>query len=189
MAYSVVPTSQWLDLEGLLKQCREEAVEVLVRLILTSDGTVTRLLEVLSLSPVNVELISHHTTLLSKAEAGFLEIEAGQPAIARNVWLCHRDQRLMYASSTLPTEGMNKILYNEIVDHKKSLGSLMGEYHYPALRDKMGFCWVQSPDIAKALGVTASERFWARRYRLRVEGILQAFIIEVFSPRLFTGFK
>ena len=189
MTYSLVPASQWFSLEGLLKQCREEAMEALVRLILTSDGTVTRLLEALSLSPVEVELIVHQKTLLPKEVADFLELETGQPAIARDVWLHIGDQRLVYASSCLPLQGMNKTLYSQIVEQKKPLGSLIGEYHYPALRDKMGFCQVQSPKIAEALGTMTSERFWARRCRLRVEGILQAFIIEVFSPRLFTGFK
>jgi hypothetical protein len=50
----------------------------------------------------------------------------------------------------------------------------------------MSFCQVLCPEIAQALEKPPLELFWARRYRLKIEKVLQAFIIEVFSPHLET---
>jgi len=130
-------------------------------------------------------MISHKTIPLEKEEATFLELDPGKQAIERTVWLRIPDQRLVFATSFIPMEGLNQTVYDKLVENKKSLGTLISEHHYPVTRDKMSFCLVQCSDIAKELEKPPLEIFWARRYRLKIEKVLQAFIIEIFSPRFF----
>ncbi|HEX9756538.1 MAG TPA: chorismate lyase [Nitrospiria bacterium] len=186
MAFSMHPTFPWTDLKGLLTLDKKKGLNPLFRLILTSDGTVTRLIEILTLHPVTVEMISHKRTPLEKEEAYFLELDPGKPAIERTVWLRVLNQRLVFATSFIPMEDLNQTVYDRLEESKKSLGTLISEFHFPVIRDKMSFCQVLCPEIAQALEKPPLELFWARRYRLKIEKVLQAFIIEVFSPHLET---
>jgi len=185
MLYPVYPPVKWLSLDEFFDYCSIHQIDPLTRLLLASDGSVTRLLKALLLSPVKLEVQRQEIAPLDQEMADYLETDPDQMAINRDIWLMRGDQeRLIYAYSVLPVSRINKRLFQEITQSKKPLGALIAKYNLPALRDRLVLGLVQSKQIASDLGLPKEHSFWARCYRLSAKEELMAAIFEIFSPRI-----
>ncbi len=153
------------------------------RLILTSDGTLTRLLQALY-SDVRVELKGQSVERVSDDSCKVYGIKGGEEVIKRDVWLTGDGIRLVFAHSIIPVKMIPSEVDVRLRHGLEPLGSI--------LEDSSLFCkkayWevgrVISPDMARGLGIPEEHIFWARRYQILAESGLMAIVMEIFTPYL-----
>jgi len=183
----------WQTMEVFWNTCREEppdrAIDLLLRLLLSSDGTVIRYLNSLFLSPTDLEIVEQHEIVLDEEASALLEVPKREKAIERKVWLCNQRSaypggRLLYAVSVFPLSKIEAAFYQEMQSGKKPLGQIIDEHALSTRRDKLEIAHLPFPSVAKGFGLAEDHLFWARRYRLIISGQLSASIQEVLSPRL-----
>lgn len=173
------------DLEMFLKYCETSNIEEIERLLLVSDGSMTRMLNSLFLSEVIFQVKNQEIEPLDAEMAEYLDTSPNQPAINRVVWLgCKNHNKLIYAFSVILTSSINKNLYKDVVFKKSPLGILMSKYKIPVLRSKLFIGLIKSEQIASELGLDKNHTFWARIYQLSAKDDLTAAIFEVFSPEI-----
>ncbi|MEK7841294.1 MAG: hypothetical protein AAB197_01350, partial [Deltaproteobacteria bacterium] len=76
MDYSIAPGWKWIADKEAARLCERLHMPPQCRLLLLSDGSLTRFLEALSGYPVDVEIKNHETRRLNKEEATYLEVLA-----------------------------------------------------------------------------------------------------------------
>jgi len=184
--YDIILPKQWLGLDDFLNYCLKFELDDTSRLILSSNGSLTRLLRAFSLSEVAFKVERQILTSIDKETAGFLDTVASQPAISRDVWMGCEQRQLVFATCIISVSEMGRELYDEITRQEKPLGALISEYNLHALKEKFSFGLVKSPQIAAQLDFSHGQNFWARFYKLSAEGGLLAKVFEVFSPELVT---
>lgn len=189
----------WMKRDAFAVYCREHPVDPLLRLLLTSDGTVVRHLSALFSGPISLEVQDQREIVINDEMSEWLEIVKGEKGIERRVWLTDappeegknglhaRGLKRLYAISTFPISRLKPDLYREIELGLKPLGQIIEERRLPARRDRLEIGQRLCPEAAKAFGLPQDELFWARRYRLTISEQASGAIFELFSPRLFSS--
>lgn len=186
MLYNISPASEWFEISEFLDYCNANSVDLLPRLFLASDGSMTNMLQTLLMNNITMDVQRQEKVQLGHEEAEFLNSDVNAQAIVRDAWLMSSSKRLVYACSVLPLSQMNDKIYEEITESKNPLGTLILKQNMPTLRDCLKIGLVRSEDVAKELGLPKDCVFWARKYRLTGESGLKAAILEIFSPYVFS---
>eukprot|EP00897_Mesotaenium_endlicherianum_P008596 jgi/Mesen1/7765/ME000408S06875 len=179
---------EWLSVQPLWQMAEEEAVssdEVANllspswRVLLLSDGSVTRHLQLLTGSQVSVECLQMEDIgdSLEGLPPGAALI-AG-PRLQRQVYLKDaQGQVLAYAASWWPA--------GEVGRHMKEVGQPIWvnfvQQRAELFRDVQRLYLGHSPALERSFGVAGP--FWARHYVFYHKGAPLTFIYEVFSPTL-----
>ncbi len=172
--------------------------DTLLRLLLLSDGTMTRLLEGICLATIGFELAEQFETVLSDQDAKSLSLPKGEKAIKRQGWLTLGNvsenttgqrldgmpMRLVYVESVLPISILTAKLHHEILLGRKPLGQIIHEQGYLFRRDDIQIGQFLLPDIAKGFGLASNEPLWARRYQLALSNEISGLLFEVISPNI-----
>ncbi|MEO5657657.1 MAG: chorismate lyase [Nitrospiria bacterium] len=174
----------WKTPARFLAEINPTEVFPTLRLLLTSDGSMTAALEALVLGPIDVEVVHQGEEPLDDDTADRLGVPPRQTAVVRHVWLTHRRRKLLYASSVLPSASLSAELAEGLRRGSQPLGRLVDACGGTAVRDGLRIGRLQDAALAGAFGADPSERLWCRVYRLTAEGTLSAWISEVFSPHL-----
>lgn len=175
---------EWATAEDFLAETDSREVSPLLRVLLTSDGSMTTLLEALRGGRIDLDVVRQGEEPIDDDTARRLGVPAHDPAITRHVWLTHDGRRLVYAVSVLPVASLSPSLAEGIRRGVEPLGRLLDACGRPAVRDGLRIGRIHNTGLADALGAPSSAPLWCRRYRLAVEQVLTASIFEVFSPRL-----
>lgn len=185
MSYNISLSSGWMEGDQFLSLCSSISINTPTRMILLSDGLLTRLLNALLLSPITLQRLRQEEVALNNEMAEYIGTEGGQRVIDRDVWLMSGDERLVYANSILPVSLMRDEIYNGIIRGDIPIGALLTDQSILTRRDRLQIARVNASDISIELGIPEDTEFWARRYRLNTEGGFKGAILEVFSPKLF----
>lgn len=195
MDYSLAPSWGWVDFEDTLRLFTRYPLDPSGRLVVASDGSLTRLLETLYLSTIEVEIKDQKVGAIGKDMADYLGMDVSSEAIIRDAWLVKGRERLVYAKSTFLLQGLNKRFLERLKRGEEPLGHLLRTHNLFTLRDNWQIAVILCGSIARDLGLPQDTRFWARRYRLFTnpspggevqEGLplVTAAIMEVFSPKI-----
>lgn len=157
------------DLMSFLQHGSMIAQDPVVRLILTSDGTITRTLQALHQQPIRLEVKAQADTPLEPEMIEYLEVSHPWKAISRKVWLKKDHHPLLYASTILAFTRENSGLFEEIHQRSKPLGFLLEEFQLPSLKDKLLIGRMIHPDTSRSLGLAPATELWARHYRLTIQ--------------------
>lgn len=187
MLYDITISGKWMDGSEFLSTCSSDPVDAPTRMLLLSDGSLTLLLNASLRSPVSLQRLRQEEVGLDMEMAEYIEAEAGQRVIDRDVWLMSGNKRLVYANSILPTSLMRDDIYNEITRGDTPIGTLLSEQSVLTRRDRLQIGRVRSKEITAELGLPEDAVLRARRYRLHTEGGFKGAILEVFSPIMFEG--
>ncbi|MBM2838557.1 MAG: beta-ribofuranosylaminobenzene 5'-phosphate synthase family [Deltaproteobacteria bacterium] len=187
MLYNIIISGKWMDGSEFLSVCSSDFLDAPTRMLLLSDGSLTLLLNASLLSSVRLQRLRQEEVSLDRDMAEYIEAEAGQTVIDRDVWLMNGEKRVVYANSILPTSLMKDEIYNEIAKGDTPIGTLLSEQSILTRRDRLQIGRIMSLEICRELGLPDATVLWARRYRLHTEGGFKGAITEVFSPKIFEG--
>ena len=157
--------------------------------ILLSESSLTNFLEAINLSPVTIEIKRNEICKIEKKDADYLEVDASQDAIIRDVWLVQAGKKLVYAHSVFPIAGLNKNLLEKISASIEPLGRRLTDQGMLTLKDKLEVSAVWCAEVNRELGLPPENTHWAKHYRLLAKpadegkGIV-ASVTEIFSHEL-----
>jgi chorismate-pyruvate lyase len=207
----------WIKVEAFRDYCRDHPVSPLLRLLLTSDGTVVGHLNALFLRTIEVEVQAQSEVLIDDELAAWLEIPKGEKGVERKIWLTEggfrsssdetsetsaprnvkdppafpasaRGEKRIYAISTFPISRLKPDFYHDMKLGRTPLGRMIEERRLSTRRDQMEIGHRPFPEVAKELGLSQDQLFWARRYRLTISERASGAIFEIFSPH-FSSFS
>ena len=150
------------------------------RLLLLGDGSPTRHLELLSGSPVEIELIAMGPDPDPGSSAPVEIHELQGPLLRRQVWLRCGQQTLAWAESWWNQDAARIHLQQREQPIWRSLTAHRAEL----FREVDGLAQVEAPWLSERFG--HSGPFWSRHYRFFRGGQPLTVIREVFSPALET---
>jgi chorismate-pyruvate lyase len=199
----------WLKVEAFRNYCRDHPINPLLRLLLTSDGTVVGHLNSLLLKTIQVDVQAQHEIVIDDELSEWLEIPKGEKGVERKIWLTEgaflspsddnrpdrshpenreektittRGEKRLYAISTFPVSRLKPEFYHEMKLGRTPLGRMIEEHRLSTRRDQMEIGHHPFPEIAKEMGYPQEQLFWARRYRLTISEQASGAIFEIFSP-------
>ena len=175
-----------LKVEKFYSECRRQAIDPRLRLLLTTDGTVVHFLQALFLNPIKLLLQEQHEIVIEDSLSDWLEIPRGEKGFERKAWLTQGEKKV-FAISTFQTSHLKPDFYQEIKLGEKAIGEIIREQGLLTRRDRLEIFHLPQPEVAGALGLPEKELFWARRYRLTIAEQASGAIFEVFSPTLFSS--
>lgn len=182
---------EWRTLKVFLADCKELETPPMLRLLLSLDGSTTRSLYSLFLTPITLELVRQREIIIDQPLSSQLALPKGGKGIERAVWLNTLDhdnagsvQKLLHAVSIFPNAGFQPDLYQALQVGQKPLGQIIDEHGLATYRDNFEVACLPFPEVAEGLALKEDTLFWARRYRLSIASQGAALIREVFSPGL-----
>ena len=184
-SYSIIPREEtWFDLDGFVDHHLSTPLSPVARLLLTSDGSMTQMMEALLLATVSMVIVRQEIVALSRGSLELIQVNEGEKALAREAWLTDGKNPLIFAHSLLFTNSAEEESLIAIQEVKKPIGRMVRENSIKTFRDGCRLGIVKSPDIASHLGISPDTDFWGRYYRLTTDGNLSGLIFEIFSPEL-----
>lgn len=174
--------SDWCAMPEVVQQGIPPSIlPPLWRLLLLSDGSLTRHLQLLTGEPTVVEVIDMSPIGHDLDDAPSPVSLVPGPRLRRQVWLrTTAGQCLAYAVSWWPAEAVDDYLPNRQLPIWASLSQLRTELY----RDIQGLCYGHCPALEPTFGRPGP--YWARHYLFWHGGRPLTLIYEVFSPLLET---
>lgn len=181
----------WQTIRACWVDWKTAPIDPLLRLILSSDGTTVRNFNSLLLSPTTLKLVDQYETTADDNLSVRLEIPRSEKVLERSVWLELEERKglkkkVIFASSIFPILRLEPDLNQALQLGEKPLGQIIEEGRLSSYRDQLEVGFLPFPAVAQDLSLPKDTLFWARRYRLWINGVVSAFICEVFSPELFS---
>lgn len=145
------------------------------RVLLVTDGTVTRFIEAYTFSPVEVVLL-HQETQTLPADHVWLEAEKGAEVIARQVMLQTghiRDQQPTahtYATSLIVLDRIPQVIREGLTFKGKGLGQLLQRSGLETRRDLLWWGLSHPKDLPEAFLHLEGQPFLSRTYRIVTDG-------------------
>ncbi|MDH4099859.1 MAG: chorismate pyruvate-lyase family protein [Nitrospirota bacterium] len=177
-----------MDRIGFNEYAKEHVVPATLRLLIVSDGSMTRLLRGWSLADVTLETVCLDDRPAGKETAQWLEIPEDTSVYHREVWLKANDDKLVFASSDwhlsntdIELDNLATQFVGDLRTSAVPVGDLIRRRGLWSRHDLLEIGQYRSDELSRLWG---GESFWGRRYRMQVEGIVSGTILEIFSPRL-----
>lgn len=157
-----------------------------LRVLLVTDGTVTRSLEAYFNEPIEVEVLAH-CELRSERSHPEIGIGPGDSMLKRRVALRGSSTRSVYAfaQSVVATAGIAPEVRHRLVEARKGIGELLAEGGFETYRKLTAITRSHANEWAVHLGVAKSDPVVARSYRIYQAGRATIAIDEVFPEARF----
>ncbi|HSG06687.1 MAG TPA: chorismate lyase [Nitrospiria bacterium] len=176
---------QWNSIESFIRSKDSGNIPPSLRVILASDGILTTALESLFLSPVELEIIRQEEKPVDPKTAEFLQVEAGVPALVREVWLKAKGVKIVFASSVIPIDGLSPSLLRALKNDSTPLGLILYESGRPTIKDRMQAARLDDSAQKGGFGFGTAASLWTRRYRLSSGEKFSMFIQEIINEEPF----
>lgn len=184
--YDVTPLEKtWFGLEEFQDHHLVAPLSPVARLLLTSDGSMTQMLE--SLVLLNISMVIERQDIISIAGSLFGMDASGEieTALAREAWLTAGNRLLVYAHSLLFAADSKPYSLDAIRGVTEPLGKMLRENDIKTSRERHRIGRITSQEISGRLGLSSADELWARYYSLDTDAGIKGAIFEVFSPELF----
>ena len=157
----------------------------LLRALLVTDGTVTKLLEAWALEPVTVHLLGQSAKCLEAADE-LLGLGSGQDILARSVMLVGNESRRLYvyAESRIVPGNLPLPMRESLHTEAGGLGKILLDSGLETRREGL---WYGAERLAAIPGPVAglcAGRFITRAYRIIAGGLPLMLITERFPEEL-----
>lgn len=159
------------------------SLDLLQRILLVTDGTLTDTLETAVLEPIGLKKLTSDISITSsRVEA--LELDAGQPVMRREILLFGETTgaNYVYAESLLALNRLPEQLREELIHSGKPMGRLWSEYKLESRKELLEIEYRPLDDLG-AYFKPSSLNLLSRRYRLISGGKPLSVIRECFPTR------
>lgn len=152
-----------------------------LRVLLVTDGTVTKSLAAYFGEPIRIGVLSH-SELASERAYPVLDLLRGDLIILRRVTLNGKRSKTIYAlaESVVASARISERLRRELSSERKGIGELIRDSRLETYRDILSIKQSTADELATDLGVKYSARVAIRRYVVCIAGQAAIEIEEVF---------
>ena len=185
MEYNILPLTDWLEPEKFKDQYKNPSLNKRVNFILSSDCSLTGLLEDMNETTIELELMHQDNILVDREAAVILGIEESEAVLEREAWLKRKEGKLVFANSIIPLKNLDSDLVNKLEAGDKPLGYIFETSGVQVNRSDIKISTIKCKQIANDILYPADHCFWSRRYNLISKERILALITEVFSPAVF----
>lgn len=158
----------------------DESLSTLQKVLLTTDGTVTQLLEICTNERISVQKLDH--ALIQGAPAS-LGVSATEPVISRRILLRGAVQPYLYAHSWLVPSRMPQGMRDSMLNTNTPIGQLWRAARLETYREIIDFRREQDAEVAALFGVDAP--LLSRTYLIHSGGAPMGLIVEKFPSTFF----
>jgi len=160
-----------------------------LQILLSTDGSVTKILEILAKEEVYVETIVQETTTCAELRSPALARDMGldylEPVNFREVWLRTDSTQLAFAISITPLSRLAPDFAHDLTHADVPVGKLLAKYHIESRRDIQEIGVKPATDeLAEAFHVAQDCLVPYRYYNIIKDGKILMKILEFFSPDL-----
>lgn len=157
-----------------------------LRVLLVTDGTVTKSIEAHFWEPVDVEVLEHASVPSERARPG-IGVHIGDLVLRRCVILRGRITRSAYAfaESIIAHDRVPAAMSSQLIQGAKGIGELLREEKTETYRELVAIRRAQAGELALHLGVDGTAPVVAREYTIRFKGQAAMVIEEVFAVSRF----
>lgn len=184
-AFQIEPLEDsWFDLDELDKHHLLKPLSPTARLLLTSDGSMTQMLEALTFSSASMDIERQGLLPAGHQLPELISASDTKEVLDREAWLYAGGKKLIYAHSLLTVSEGNETAIDSIKETNKPLGKVLREDCVKTLRTSCRIGTVKSSGISTSFGIDPETILWARYYRLNTDSGIDGIIFELFSPEL-----
>lgn len=158
----------------------DESLSIPQKVLLTTDGTVTQLLEIYSGEKISVQKLGH---ALVKGAPPSLGVSASEPVLSRRILLRGATRPYMYAHSWLVPSRMPPGMQETILQTDTPIGQLWKAARLETFREIIDFRREQDGEVAALFGV--DESLLSRTYLISAGGAPMGLIEEKFPATFF----
>ena len=157
------------DLEASLKKSHIDPAKLSVfqRIILTTDGTLTEILEAYLSEKITLVKLSETIEPITQ-DISLLDISGGQEVIERKILLQGKISRnnWVYAESILIPDRLDESLKNELLVSQESMGRLWLEHRLETFKEIVDSAREPAEDLADYFKLERSDKLLSRTYRV-----------------------
>lgn len=163
-----------------------EGLGTVQRILVTTDGTITHILEACVGESIHVVKLSHSLRLSPEERLGF-ELDDGEQGLRRKVLLRGRTtgNTFMYAESVILLDRLPRVVVDGLFNTDAPIGSLLAMSRVETVRDILVCQEERDQHVAAHLGIPADDTIVSRTYRILSGGRPLAFITEKFAKQNF----
>ncbi len=156
------------------------------KILLTTDGSITRILEALEGCRVEVETVHQEVVGASTEVAEVLKIGVGDEVNYRVVNLRSCRRTLVRATSYAPLSRLEPRFRDAVMRADQPIGRIMAEQQMESRREVLGFSARRAErELAEVFGIAEGELLLERSYVIIYRGAPLLFIKEVFPHSFF----
>ena len=173
-------------LRKLEKLAERVELRPLHRILLTTDGSITRILEAVEMCPVEVEAVLQEVVEAPREIAALLGIRPGEEVNHRVVNLRTPERVLVRACSYAALSRLEPEFREQAMRAEKPIGRIMAELQVESRREVLDFCVVEAGrELARAFGIAEGSLLLERRYLIVHHSQPLLYIVERFPHGLF----
>lgn len=154
------------------------------KILLTTDGSITAILDVLY-GKITLDTLDQHLEDADAERAKLVNVEEGDEINFREVLMHKDEQPLIYAISHVPLDRCSKEICNDLLRADIPIGRILKNYHVESRREVKNIFIEKPNDKLKELFGT-DEDFLARDYVIINRGEILMWIKEMFPVSYFT---
>jgi chorismate-pyruvate lyase len=159
----------------------DPSLSQLQKILLTTDGTVTQLLELLTGEKIRVEKLEHSMV----SDAPPMLVSNGETVLSRRILLCGAVRPYLYAHSWLVPGRMPSDMQEQMRSTDTPIGQLWKSARLETFREIVDFRRERDDNVATLFGIDAP--VLSRTYLIHAGGSPMGLIAEKFPATLFGG--
>jgi chorismate-pyruvate lyase len=141
---------------------KDPALTLFQKVLLTTDGTVTQLLELYTGRPVRVHKLGQ--VIAPDAASPALQTKSGDLILQRRILLCTEQQHLLYAESRFVIERLPTGVQQQLIETDRPIGLLWREHHMETYREIVSQERAPAGELAVHFQLDASSVLLSRSY-------------------------
>ena len=175
-----------MDWDGILDV---SALSVVGRIALTTDGTLTHILEAYAGEPV--QLVKLDNEFVAAGEPVEPTLDEGERALRRTILLQGRDSgtAFVYAESIVVIDRLPPSVEHGVLETDRPIGKLLIDCRFETLRHIMAVWEEPAGAVAAHLGIASTDTLVARTYEIVAGGRPFARITEKFAKSGFAPIR
>jgi chorismate-pyruvate lyase len=178
------------DLDESLKRSHIEpsSLSTFQRILLTTDGTVTEMLEAYFLENINVVKLAEGLVSTVK-EIPILELPRGTQVIERKILLQGKisKKNRLYAESIIVPDRLEERFQDALLNSKIGIGKLWLQYKVETFKEIVDTGKEPAGKLAEYFPIEKEDKMLSRTYRVFIKGEPVMMITEKFPDSYFRG--